>query len=578
MSEQMPSARVPVTPSRRLLRSLAVASALACSALVSSVLPGDVAAAAEADTVVGELVQAWPDDEHAGTHGDHEDSGPLAWVETAGGDAVRVPAEDVAGIAAGSTVEVTVGEQMDDEASTEDGFEPARTVLATDVLEAPETAPARTDPAGLTNQVTVVLVTPGGAARDGVTEQQIVAAVNGPVAEFWAEQTGGAVRLGVTASRNWTSTTAGCSDPAALWNEVAGIAGFTAGPGRHLMLYVSDAAKDCSYALAEVGASTSTGGRMYVRDDLPSVIAHEFGHNFGLGHSSAVQCEGTVEDGACRTTGYRDFYDVMGVSWSQLGALNAPQAEALGVLPADAQQTVSVGESATTVSLAPLAGGRGIRGLRLVDAEGVAYWLELRSATGRDGWLSTRNNVYRLDVGVLLHRAGTFPDTSLLLDGTPGAAKGWDADLQSALPAGVPIRLSGGDFTVTVRSVDGVGAVVNVVPSTLIGGMAAPAPQSVPRPGTLAAAPAAPAAPAEASDDAVAATPAKGVATAAEDVAMPRTLESGLAQQPVSLEPAAHSAVEATGDGPLIALAGGALAAAFLLLLAAVRRGAARAH
>ena len=464
MSEQMPSARVPVAPTARLLRSVAVASALACSAAVSVVLPG-AAAADEKTTVVGELVHAWPDEEHAGTDETHEDSGPLAWVETPEGDAVRIPAEDVVGIAAGSTVEVTVGAQVEDAASAEDGFEPARAVLTTDVIDAPETAAARPDPAGLTNQVTVVLVTPQGVARDGVTEQQIVSAVDGPVAGFWAEQTGGAVRLGVTESRGWTSTQAGCSNPAGLWNEVAGTVGFVAGPGRHLLLYVSGAAKDCSYALAEVGAATSTGGRMYVRDSLPSLIAHEFGHNFGLGHSSGRQCDAAMETGTCRTAPYRDFYDVMGFSWGQLGALNAAQAARLGVLPDDRQQALTAADDAAGVTLAPLSGTTGTRALRLTDAEGVDYWLEYRTATGRDAWLGASTNAYRLQTGVLLRRAGNLPDTSVLLDGTPAPTAGWDADLQSALPVGSPVSVSGGDFTVLVRSVSPAGSVVDVVPS-----------------------------------------------------------------------------------------------------------------
>ena len=86
-----------------------------------------------------------------------------------------------------------------------------------------------------------------------------------------------------------------------MWNEVAATVGFVPGPGRHLMLYVSSAATNCSYALAQVGSSPATGGMLYVRDTVTSVIAHELGHNFGLGHSSARQCDAAVESGSCRT-------------------------------------------------------------------------------------------------------------------------------------------------------------------------------------------------------------------------------------------------------------------------------------
>jgi hypothetical protein len=172
-----------------------------------------------------------------------------------------------------------------------------------------------------------------------------------------------------------------------------------------------------------------------------------------------------VEAGSCRTAAYRDLYDVMGVSWGQLGSLNAAQAARLDLLPDASVRSVSLDGGSATVTLSPLAGRSGTRALRLTDADAVDYWLEYRTPAARDAWLAGGNS-YRLDSGVLLRRAGTaLPDTSLLLDGTPSAAAGWDADLQSALPVGAEIPVSGGDFTVVVRSVSAAGAVVDVVPS-----------------------------------------------------------------------------------------------------------------
>ncbi|MGY1748095.1 hypothetical protein [Modestobacter sp. SYSU DS0511] len=462
--------------SRRLVFSAALSLALPAALLGGATARAESPPAA-VETVVGELVQAYVDpgpgeaEEH-GAHGDggHEDGEDtrLSWVRGDDGDTVRVPTEAVDHVELGATVQVTLGDEVRDEAAAE-GLEPAREVLTAQVVAPAEEPPTAAAVGAVNHPVTVVLLQPGRIAKDSRTLAEVTAAVDGGVAEFWDRESGGAVRFGVVAGFDWTPVDATCAEPYALWQAAADRAGWTAGAGKHLLVYVPANAPGCSYGLGTVGTGPGSGGLSYVRATATSLIAHEFGHNIGLGHASARQCDAVIEGSTCRMLEYSDYYDVMGVSWEQVGSLNAPHAALLGALPADQWAGLSAAETGGSYTLAPYGDRAGLRALRLTGLDGSVYWLENRTATGADAWLTTSANWPGMEPGLLLRRAVAGSDTSLLLDGSPSPATGWGADAAFPFdPAQSGPHLIAGTFSLTVTGSTAAGVTVQVSTSSPI--------------------------------------------------------------------------------------------------------------
>ena len=123
---------------RRVLRGLVVSGAVVAGTVLSAALPAVASAGtAPGTTVIGRLMQAWPESSTefaAGAPGHDGADGPLSWVQGAGGQAVRIPTAVVEGVTPGSTVQVTVGAPVTDPAATDGTFPPALGVVDTTVV------------------------------------------------------------------------------------------------------------------------------------------------------------------------------------------------------------------------------------------------------------------------------------------------------------------------------------------------------------------------------------------------------------------------------------------------------------
>jgi hypothetical protein len=363
----------------------------------------------------------------------------------------------LAQVPTGSTVDAEVSDEAAGPRSTpaptgdaEAAAESGGTVVAARVTAA---APVPAPLVASVHDVTAVLVLPPGASPDASTASRLAAAVDGSVSSYWSTQTGGRVRFRVVRAVGWLRVRSRCDDAWGLWSEVALRVGFVPGPRRHLLVLVPPSADGCYAGLGTIGATSDAGGSAYVRGTTTGLIAHELGHNMGLGHSNGLQCAG-ADDGiwsgswtaGCVRTGYRDWYDVMGVSWDHLGTLSTAQAFRLGALGRGTTATITTPARATLTAVGL---HEGLQSLRVTDPAGGTYIVEYRGAIGDDAWLA--RNWRGLRPGVLVRRDDPEGDLAqtLLLDATPSPAARFAADWDEPVP--LDGSLTSGDGRVVVR-------------------------------------------------------------------------------------------------------------------------------
>jgi hypothetical protein len=217
----------------------------------------------------------------------------------------------------------------------------------------------------------------------------------------------------------------------------------------------------CTWAgLGNVGGSST---RAWANGSfVPLTVGHELGHNYGLHHAHAYDCDIAPLGNTCTSLPYGDAADMMGNN--KAGHFNPFEKEMLGWLNDGVSPPIHVATTSGRYAIEPYSsssvGAKAIKIPRGTDAYGRPSWyyLEYRQPIGADAVLTLGN----LTRGVMV-RVGSDGDaeSGYQLDMTPGTSTNTYAELYDGA-LGVGQTYADAKLSFTLVSADANGAVVDV--------------------------------------------------------------------------------------------------------------------